>query len=78
LTIFEIAGEISKVPGNVVELGSWQIANLIGIAKMLRHLGFDTTRSLYIFDSFEGLTKPPIEDKFHENLREYTVEISLN
>lgn len=58
--------EIATVPGDVVELGSWQEANLLGMAKVLRHLELDSTKSLY---SFEGLTKPAIEDDFDENLR---------
>ena len=69
LTIYEIVREIATVPGDVVELGSWQGANLLGMAKVLRHLELDSTKSLYSFDSFEGLTKPAIEDDFDENLR---------
>lgn len=69
LTVYETVRDTANVPGDVVELGSWQGANLLGIAKVLRHLGLDSTKSLYSFDSFEGLTKPAIEDNFDENLR---------
>jgi hypothetical protein len=69
LTIYEVVREVSNIPGDIVELGSWQGANLMGMAKMLRHLGADSTKTLYSFDSFEGLTKPGIEDEFDESLR---------
>lgn len=69
LTIYEVVREIAEVPGDIVELGSWQGANLLGIAKVLRHLGQDTSKTLYSFDSFEGLTKPALEDNFDEDLR---------
>jgi hypothetical protein len=69
LTVYEILKEIQNVPGDIVELGSWQGANLIGMAKALRHLNPNSTKSIYSFDSFEGLTKPALEDNFNEDLR---------
>jgi hypothetical protein len=69
LTIYETLKEIKNVPGDVVELGSWQGANLIGIAKSLRYLNPNDPKKIYSFDSFEGLTNPAIEDKFDETLR---------
>lgn len=69
LTIFEVVRETANIDGDIAELGSWQGANLMGIAKVLRHLGLDETKNLYSFDSFEGLTKPSIEDEFDESQR---------
>ena len=69
LTIYEILKEIKDIPGDVVELGSWQGANLLGIAKSLKYLNLHQQKKLYSFDSFEGLTNPAKEDQFDETLR---------
>ncbi len=69
LTIYEVVCETANIHGDIAELGSWQGANLMGIAKSLRYLGLDETKKLYSFDSFEGLTKPSVEDEFDESLR---------
>jgi hypothetical protein len=69
LTVYEVLKEIQNVPGDIIELGSWQGANLLGIAKALHHLNPDSAKSIYSFDSFEGLTNPALEDNFDENLR---------
>jgi len=69
LTIYETLKEIKDVPGDVAELGSWQGANLIGIANSLRYLNPNVPKKVYSFDSFEGLTNPAIEDLFDEKLR---------
>ena len=64
LTIYETLKEISHVKGDIVELGSWKGANLLGIAKILNFLTQDYPRSICSFDSFEGLTRPSKSDKF--------------
>ena len=69
LTIYEAMKKIQDIPGDIVELGSWQGANLLGMAKALRHLNSNGSKSIYSFDSFEGLTNPAIEDDFDEALR---------
>jgi hypothetical protein len=69
LTIYEVLREIQNVPGDIAELGSWQGANLLGMAKALRHLNPDSAKSIYSFDSFQGLTNPALEDNFDEDLR---------
>jgi hypothetical protein len=69
LTVYEVLKEIQNVPGDIVELGSWQGANLLGMAKALRYLDADSVKSIFSFDSFEGLTKPALEDDFNEDLR---------
>ena len=69
LTIYETLKEISNVKGDIIELGSWKGANLLGIAKILSFLTQDYPRTIYSFDSFEGLTKPSKSDDFDESLR---------
>ena len=69
LTIYEAMKEIQNISGDIIELGSWQGANLLGMAKALRHLNPNDSKSIFSFDSFEGLTNPAIEDDFDEALR---------
>jgi hypothetical protein len=69
LTIYDILKEIKNIPGDVVELGSWKGANLLGMAKSLKHLNLYQKKKVYSFDSFEGLTNPAEEDQFDETLR---------
>jgi len=69
LTIYEAIKKIQDIPGDIVELGSWQGGNLLGMAKTLQHLNPNGSKSIYSFDSFEGLTNPAIEDDFDEALR---------
>ena len=69
LTIYEEIRKIQDIPGDIVELGSWQGANLLGMAKALQHLNPNSSKSIYGFDSFEGLMNPGLEDYFEEALR---------
>lgn len=69
LTVYEVLREIQNVSGDIIELGSWQGANLLGMAKALRHIDPSSAKLIYSFDSFEGLTSPALVDNFDEDLR---------
>jgi hypothetical protein len=47
------------IRGDVVECGVWRGGSTMAAALTFAHLG-DTNRSLYLFDTFEGMT-PPID-----------------
>ena len=50
------------IPGSIVECGVWRGGSMMMAALTLQALG-DTSRSLLLFDTFEGLPKPnPTED----------------
>jgi len=47
----------NEVPGDIVECGVWKGGSMMAIAKTLLSLG-DTSRKLYLFDTFTGMPKP--------------------
>jgi len=49
------------VPGDVVECGVWKGGSMMAVARTLQHLGH-TERSLYLFDTFAGMTAPGEHD----------------
>jgi O-methyltransferase len=49
------------VPGAFVECGVWRGGSMMGVALTLLRLA-ETTRDLYLFDTFEGMTEPGEED----------------
>jgi O-methyltransferase len=50
------------IAGDVVECGVWRGGSMMAAALTFAHLG-DTTRSLYLFDTFEGMTSPTDVDR---------------
>jgi hypothetical protein len=52
---------INAVPGDIVECGVWRGGCMMAAARTLLELG-DTTRTLYLFDTFDGMTKPGDRD----------------
>ena len=50
-----------RIPGAIVECGVWRGGSMMAAALMLRALG-DTTRPLFLFDTFEGLPPPTHRD----------------
>src|SRR5579871_5131069 len=48
------------VPGDIVECGVWRGGSMMLVAKTLLALG-DTSRKIYLFDTFEGHPKPDVE-----------------
>ena len=50
------------IPGAVVECGVWKGGSMMAVARTLVRLG-DVSRSLYLFDTFEGMTPPQDVDR---------------
>ena len=50
-----------KIPGAIVECGVWRGGSMMVVAKTLLALG-DTSRELYLFDTYEGMTAPTEKD----------------
>ena len=57
----------NNIPGSFVECGVWKGGSSMMTAKVLQHLGV-TDRLIYMYDTYEGMTEPTIED------RDYTGE----
>lgn len=52
----------AKIPGEIVECGVWKGGSMMAIARCLLQLN-DTSRGLYLFDTFEGMTPPQEVDR---------------
>lgn len=51
-----------KIEGSIVECGVWKGGSMLATAETLLHLG-DTTRELFLYDTFEGMPPPDDIDK---------------
>jgi hypothetical protein len=51
----------AKIEGAIVECGVWRGGSMMAVAKTLVALG-DTSRELYLFDTYEGMTAPTDKD----------------
>ena len=51
----------NNIPGDFVECGVWRGGSMMAVAHTLLRLG-DTSRRLYLFDTFEGMPKPGEKD----------------
>ena len=47
----------ANIPGSIVECGVWQGGSMMAVAHALKLLAKDD-RDLYLFDTFEGMTRP--------------------
>lgn len=47
----------NNIPGDMVECGVWRGGSMMLIAHALKHYG-DTSRELYLYDTFAGMTEP--------------------
>lgn len=47
----------NQIPGDIVECGVWSGGSLLLVASALKHFG-DTTRRIYLYDTFSGMPKP--------------------
>jgi O-methyltransferase len=54
-----------KVPGDLVECGVWRGGSMMAAALTLRSLG-EADRSLYLYDTFEGMSVPTSRDRSFE------------
>ncbi|MEQ1831116.1 MAG: TylF/MycF/NovP-related O-methyltransferase, partial [Pirellula sp.] len=50
-----------KIPGDIVECGVWQGGSMMIVAQTLLMRG-DTSRTLYLYDTFEGMSEPTVHD----------------
>ena len=50
-----------KIPGSFVECGVWRGGATMAAVLTMKQLG-DTDRSIYLYDTFSGMTEPKIED----------------
>lgn len=51
-----------RIPGSIVECGVWRGGSMMLVAKTLIECG-DTSRDLYLYDTFEGMPPPTKEDR---------------
>ncbi|WP_043973990.1 MULTISPECIES: TylF/MycF/NovP-related O-methyltransferase [Acinetobacter] len=51
----------NKIPGDIVECGVWRGGSMMLIALQLIELN-DTSRNLYLYDTFEGMSQPTDND----------------
>jgi O-methyltransferase len=51
----------NNIQGDIVECGVWKGGSMLAVAQSLAKLG-DTSRHLYLFDTFEGMTEPTNKD----------------
>jgi hypothetical protein len=51
----------ANIPGSIVECGVWRGGSMMTAARTLLRLN-DTTRDLYLFDTFEGMPPPSAHD----------------
>jgi len=58
----------SSILGDIVECGVWKGGSVVVIAETLLKLK-ETNRNLYLFDTFEGMTKPTEEDISYKDER---------
>jgi O-methyltransferase len=54
-----------RISGDVVECGVWRGGSMQATARTLLEAG-DTSRHLYLFDTFEGMPPPTEEDRRHD------------
>ncbi|CAN5367946.1 hypothetical protein BH11PSE9_BH11PSE9_34600 [soil metagenome] len=51
-----------RIPGDIVECGVWRGGSMMAVALALMARG-DTSRHLYLYDTFEGMSEPTPEDR---------------
>jgi len=62
----------NRIPGELVECGVWKGGSVMAIALTLLQLG-DRERSLYLFDTFSGMTPPTDRDVDYEGQQAQTI-----
>ena len=60
------------LPGAFVECGVWRGGSMAAAALTLQSLG-DTSRDLYLFDTFEGMTEPAERDRSYSGMSAQSV-----
>ncbi len=57
---------LNSIPGDFVECGVWKGGNTMMVALTLMRLG-DTSRKIYLYDTFEGMSEPTEKDISYRN-----------
>src|SRR5699024_9544174 len=52
----------NRIPGDIVECGVWRGGSMMVVALALMARG-DTSRELYLYDTFEGMSEPTDADR---------------
>ena len=52
------------IEGDIVECGVWRGGSMLAVARTLLDVG-DTSRNLYLFDTFEGMSEPTEDDRMY-------------
>lgn len=52
----------NRIPGDLVECGVWNGGSILLMALALKHFG-DTSRKIYLYDTFEGMPEPQDVDR---------------
>jgi hypothetical protein len=53
-----------RIAGDIVECGVWRGGSMMAVALALLARG-DTSRHLYLYDTYEGMSEPTAEDRSH-------------
>src|SRR5690242_13055664 len=54
-----------KLAGDIVECGVWKGGSMMAVAETLKYSN-NTSRSLYLYDTFEGMPPPTEDDKTYD------------
>jgi SAM-dependent methyltransferase len=69
IAICDLFRSTLEVPGDIVEFGCWEGANLLFLAKLLSVFSPGSPKKVYGFDSFEGLQTFSDEDQLRDGAR---------
>ena len=58
----------NRIPGAIVECGVWRGGSMMAVARTLLQLG-EKDYHMYLFDTFEGMTKPTDKDLMYNGAR---------
>lgn len=61
----------NKIPGDIAECGVWRGGSMMAVAMTLLAHG-DRTRSLYLYDTYEGMSEPTEHDKSADGASAHT------
>lgn len=56
-----------RIGGDIVECGVWRGGSMMAVALALLARG-DSTRHLYLYDTYEGMSAPTAEDRSHDGV----------
>jgi O-methyltransferase len=62
-----------QIPGDVVECGVWRGGSMMAVASTLVKLGA-TDRELWLYDTYEGMTAPTVEDIDYSGASMYEID----